>query len=444
MAEQFGASLRERRLAAGMSISELARRVHFSKGHLSKVENGRQPPAPDLARMCDSVLEAGGALVALTMRPAGSQRSEPAFDAPFLDAPSAGKPAFDSTAIDASPFGAPVFDTPAFSERGFNGAALDGSGLRDFTPRSAARKPQLPVDPDASVVPALRSAFHATRQLGMVTSPIVVLPSVIAQVQTLRLLAAGAGEPQRAELYVLASRIAEYAGWMYQETGDDPRALWWTDYATSLALAGNDRIMASYALFRHAEIALYQQDALGTIDLARQAQRDPLAGSRVLGLAARCEAQGHALAGDLASHERALDRAAQLLVDDASGVSGGPILGSSSVHDQIALASGWARYDLGRPGEAADILDRAVPLIPAAGRRARARYGARRVLAHAANDEIDHACDLLIAVLDDAAHVDSATIRLDLRQIARALSRRHSHQPVRRLFPSLTAALRAT
>jgi len=424
MAEQFGASLRERRLAAGLSISELARRVHFSKGHLSKVENGRQPPTPALARMCDGVLGAGGALVALTMRPAGNRRTGPALDAPS--------------------FGAPVFDPPALSESGLNGAALDGSGLRDFAPRSAARRPQLPADPDASIVPALRSAFHATRQLGMVASPIVVLRPVIAQVQTLRLLAAAAGEPQRAELYVLASRIAEYAGWMYQEAGDDPRALWWIDYATSLALAGKDQIMASYALFRRAEIALYQQDALGTIDLARRAQRDPLAGSRVLGLAARCEAQGYALAGDLASHERALDRAAELLADDVSGISGGPVLGSSSVRDQIALASGWARYDLGRPGEAADILDRAVPHIPAAGRRARARYGARRVLAHAANDEVDHACDLLVGVLDDAAHVDSATIRFDLREIARNLSRRHGHQPVRRLFPRLTAALRTT
>ncbi|MFD0488329.1 helix-turn-helix domain-containing protein [Saccharopolyspora spinosporotrichia] len=55
----FGAELRRLRIAAGMALSELARRVHYSKGYLSKVETGLKPAQPDLARRCDAALDAG-------------------------------------------------------------------------------------------------------------------------------------------------------------------------------------------------------------------------------------------------------------------------------------------------------------------------------------------------------------------------------------------------
>ncbi|NED11508.1 helix-turn-helix domain-containing protein [Streptomyces sp. SID9124] len=52
----FGASLRRRRATAGMSLAELARLVHYSKGHLSKVERGLALPGADLVRLCAEVL----------------------------------------------------------------------------------------------------------------------------------------------------------------------------------------------------------------------------------------------------------------------------------------------------------------------------------------------------------------------------------------------------
>src|SRR5262249_23502630 len=63
MSEQpatFGAELRRRRMDAGMSLAEFAKRVHYSKGYLGKVETGEKPPGADLARRCDAVLDAGG------------------------------------------------------------------------------------------------------------------------------------------------------------------------------------------------------------------------------------------------------------------------------------------------------------------------------------------------------------------------------------------------
>ncbi|MDH6216615.1 helix-turn-helix domain-containing protein [Streptomyces pseudovenezuelae] len=68
----FGADLRRRRIAAGLSLSELAGKVYCSRSFLSRVENGRRRASPELAQLCDEVLGAKGALVGL-VPPAGSE-----------------------------------------------------------------------------------------------------------------------------------------------------------------------------------------------------------------------------------------------------------------------------------------------------------------------------------------------------------------------------------
>ncbi|GAA0664249.1 hypothetical protein GCM10010193_14480 [Kitasatospora atroaurantiaca] len=62
---EFGSRLRELRSEQQLSLSDLARLLHYSKGYLSKIENGTKPVTPDLARRCDEALNAGGALVRL-------------------------------------------------------------------------------------------------------------------------------------------------------------------------------------------------------------------------------------------------------------------------------------------------------------------------------------------------------------------------------------------
>ncbi|WP_410662261.1 ATP-binding protein [Amycolatopsis sp. lyj-84] len=70
MSEQatFGAELRRRRQEAGLSLTTLAERTHYSKGYLSKVETGIATPNPALAALCESELGAVGVLTALLPR----------------------------------------------------------------------------------------------------------------------------------------------------------------------------------------------------------------------------------------------------------------------------------------------------------------------------------------------------------------------------------------
>lgn len=60
-----GSELRRLRTARGLSLSAFADRVHYSKGYLSKLENGGKRVTADIARICDEVLESGGLLAEL-------------------------------------------------------------------------------------------------------------------------------------------------------------------------------------------------------------------------------------------------------------------------------------------------------------------------------------------------------------------------------------------
>ncbi|KOG85245.1 XRE family transcriptional regulator, partial [Streptomyces varsoviensis] len=85
---EFGRELRRRRLAAEWSLERLGQSVHYSKAQLSKVERGLKRPTPELSRLCDTALGAGGALAALVPdRPAmtGRPGSDPRHNGPRHD-----------------------------------------------------------------------------------------------------------------------------------------------------------------------------------------------------------------------------------------------------------------------------------------------------------------------------------------------------------------------
>ncbi|HEV7658188.1 MAG TPA: helix-turn-helix domain-containing protein [Mycobacteriales bacterium] len=89
---EFGAELRRRREAAGLSLTQFAPLTHFSKGYLSKVETGNAPPNRSLAEICDRVLDADGELLAL-VPDEGEHDREPVTALPALPTPVVGRAA---------------------------------------------------------------------------------------------------------------------------------------------------------------------------------------------------------------------------------------------------------------------------------------------------------------------------------------------------------------
>ncbi|HJP73066.1 MAG TPA: tetratricopeptide repeat protein [Pseudonocardiaceae bacterium] len=63
--ETFGTELRRLRIAAGLSLTDLADAVHYSKGYLSKVETGLAQANETLAALCEDALDTKGTLLAM-------------------------------------------------------------------------------------------------------------------------------------------------------------------------------------------------------------------------------------------------------------------------------------------------------------------------------------------------------------------------------------------
>jgi transcriptional regulator with XRE-family HTH domain len=392
MQRGFGAELRRRRMAAGLSLRDLAGLVHYTRGHLSKVETGHAWASPELGRLCDAALNADGALLALTRVADGD----------------------DAARAYASPATPPW---PDLSLRGFVGTGEAQSAADAF-----------------------QDVFTRMRALGQRVRPAFLLQPLIVQGQTLSSLAASASGADRARLLGLAARITEYAGWMAQEAGDDHAALLLTKQAVELATAAGDEAMNVYAQLRRSLISLYCDDSGTTINLARQVQADPRTPGRIRGLAALREAQGHALAGASPDCYRALDRARDHF--DTAGTEPGAFpLGTSAVPDPAAMISGWCLCDLGQPLRAAEILSREIGRISPSASRARARYGTRCALAYAMAGEIDAACQVTRDLLPEVRDVGSATIHIEFRRLARALNRWPAHPGIRELQPTINSVL---
>lgn len=418
---RFGEELRRRRLAADLTLTGLARLVHYSKGHLSKVERGIKMPSRQLARLCDVALGAEGALAALFSEKSSGTGATIGMDGDeevWL---------MQLSADDDSWFG------PVSRRRAVAAGAISIAGMSISWPGSSASVE------DPTYLGIHRSLFDHYRQLGQVVDSRLLLPVLIAQTHTLRELSTRAGPRIRDVLLMLASQYAEYIGWMVQEAGNEQAALWWTQHAADLAAAGGDPHLAVYGLVRRALVTLYGGDAEQTIEMAQRAQSGKVP-ARIRGLAALREAQGHALAGAYDSSMRSLERARVLLARRTAD-SDGPVIGTTNLADPAEMIKGWCLHDLGRPQTAAEIIDIQLAQLPLRALRARVRYGVRSAVAHAAAGEVEHACHLTAPLLDSAITLRSATIATDLRNLGRTLSRHPRNASVRELAPKLGTAL---
>ncbi|WP_307865533.1 helix-turn-helix domain-containing protein [Streptomyces montanisoli] len=338
---EFGEELRQRRLDAGLSLTALSAVVHYSKSQLSKVERGIKAPSRDLARLCDTALQAGGGLIAL-------------LPAPAADVPGTavtGGIDEEEWVMQLSPDGQGWFQPVSRRQVVSAGAASM------MTWRKGGQGPVSPATA-GGMLAASRSLFTHYRRLGQSVEPGFLLPGLIAQTHTLRELSVHADSSTRRSLLGLGSRYAEYVGWLMQESGDDQAAMWWTQRAVDLADAGGDRALAGYALVRRALVTLYQEDAALTVALARRAQDSALS-PRIRGLAAQREAQGHALAGRYDACFRALERARPLLADQEDD-AGAPVIGSMHLPDSVGMVTGWCLFDLGPAGRGGRGADPAV------------------------------------------------------------------------------------
>lgn len=406
-----GHVLRRLREEKGYSLTRLAKEANFNKGYLSKIENGERPLSLDKARVFDRVLATDGVLTRAVTPPPAQPDPPPDHE--------------DLWSLVVDPGGGTHFVPQPY-------AGAVGAGLLD----PAAIAPNCYVaDEQAAVM--FGNLFEGLRMMGHAMSPAHVLPGLLAQCVAIRQMVTEHPVP---ELVRVASRYAEYAGWMYQEIGDADRALLWTRTAVRIAASVGDAGLDSYALVRAAEIALYREDGYTMVDLARRAAGAPGATAAVRSLAAQREAQGHALLGDLTACLSALDDAERW--QEEALAESGPHYGSTSLANPLAIARGWAMLNLARSEQSVALLAPELDGIPSLSVRSRARFGVRLARAQADAGDIDSACARITGLLGDLRRIDSATVRVDVRHLAVSLSRHSSDPLVRELRPELGDVLR--
>lgn len=148
----FPAQLRRLRVQRGLSLADLARQTHYSKGYLSKIETGSKRVTVDVARRCDDVLQAGGELLRMVRETGAPEAGAegPADTGPPADGecPYRGLPAF--TARDAEWFFGRERATAELVERVFGRVGV--GPLMLVAPSGAGKSSLL----NAGLVPALR------------------------------------------------------------------------------------------------------------------------------------------------------------------------------------------------------------------------------------------------------------------------------------------------
>lgn len=295
-----------------------------------------------------------------------------------------------------------------------------------------------PVEAD-SLIAGYGRILEDLKDIGRSAGPRSVDASLRSIAGLLTDTASHAAADRRDEIWLLASRFAEYTGWMAQETGNSAEALRWTDLAVRWGANGGDDTMAAYALVRRASIAEHRGDTMTAIRLAGQAEGHPAATPLIRAHAARREAQGHASFGDHGACHEALERSRDhARQDNGHGVRWGPRIekGNPRLIEASCLIS------LRRFEQAADLfaveLERH-PTLPH-DLNSRTRFTIRQATAMVGIDHLDQACHAIETLLPTVRNLDSATIRAELGRFVDQARTRQATSGQRNLVETAAAA----
>ncbi|WP_433623417.1 helix-turn-helix domain-containing protein [Nocardia sp. CA-120079] len=263
----FGAELRRLRLQARLSVRELARMLRYDAGALSRFENGRRKPPPDIVQRLDRVLESDGVLTSIYEN-------------------------LIVVAADAAQSPLLLRESAALTERRY----IDRTLARD-----------------------LAELLSETRRLEDQVGSELVLPLGVRQTRVASALAVEARRSARVDMVDVAAGWQQFTGWLYASLGHHPAAVQHYRTALELATESGNRDMISTALSMRGHVAWMAGEVGPMIRLSRAAQRDGDALSpTVLALAVQQEGRGHAIEGDLDELEAKLEQAAELVTQGDS------------------------------------------------------------------------------------------------------------------------------
>jgi DNA-binding XRE family transcriptional regulator len=314
----LGRLLADSRKGAGYSQEALAPLTGYARSTVANVEIGRQSVPRGFWRRCDDELGTAGSLTAQydeLERLLATARSEAAQAA--------------QTDRDER-----IRRQNALSRSGSEGAA-EGMGRRALLAHgvTALSLPALTLDDlrhiaaalddahrymDSTIVEQFRVHLRACASQDGTDGPKSALPTVLGLIGAIEESVRKVKPSIRTDILAIGARCAEFAGWLYRDSGVTELGDYWRDRAMEWAQAAGDPQLQGYVLLKKSQAAWDQRDAVRMLMLARatedRAWRLP---ARVRAEAAQQRARGHAMMGDsLDLVRRQLDKAHALLVDD--------------------------------------------------------------------------------------------------------------------------------
>ncbi|HZD15413.1 MAG TPA: helix-turn-helix transcriptional regulator [Pseudonocardiaceae bacterium] len=243
------------------------------------------------------------------------------------------------------------------------------------------------------------------------------------------LLSSARGRDRNQFLYV-GARYAEFAGWVYQDTGDLNSAMQMSSVALDFAQEADDETLISYILMRRSNIATDAKRPQLALKLADAAlDKAKRLSPRYYAVALRQRAHAFAQLGQPDDCARTLELAFKCA--DQS-VESEKDLAQYCTLEYVEMEAAHCWIELGQADKAISILQRSLAGWKPEHRRDLGLCLARLAVAHASNDQIANAVIVAERSLDIASETKSARTRDQLAQISGILIARGARDEAQR------------
>lgn len=239
-------------------------------------------------------------------------------------------------------------------------------------------------------------------------------------------------------LQYVGARYAEFAGWVYQETGALGSAMQVSSAALDYAQEIGDEALCAYILMRRSNIATDAARPELALKLSNAAlDNQSRLSSRQTAVVLRQRAQCYARLGDEHECARALDAALRYA---ERGVDSEEDLAYYCTPEYVHMEAAQCWVELGRPGEAIEPLQQGLVRWPAQYRRDLGLCLARLAVAYAGDSQVEHAVTVADRALVIARETGSFRTHTQLARIPGLLTEHGADDAARRLdrlLPSL-------
>ncbi|MFE3986561.1 hypothetical protein ACFXPR_18945 [Nocardia tengchongensis] len=241
---------------------------------------------------------------------------------------------------------------------------------------------------DSAFVEHLKTMLDAHAKMDALAGPRYLLGTLESELRLVEDLCGKARGVLRPALLEVSARFCEFAGWLYQDSGDLKCSLYWTNRAMDYTEELGDAHLRSYILQRKSNIATergYAEQGLGLANAALRGWDELTPELRAVAL--RQQANAFAMTGESDDCREALDKAMEqvLNVVDPSPLA----LYCTPSYIEMEAANNWVR--LGQSQRAIETYTIGLSEWPGTQRRDQGLCTARLASAYADIGEFDSA-----------------------------------------------------